>query len=241
MGLRDKARYLKMGLRNKANYLVQENEQSQTVDEIQIKDALDLNEMNLSIILNNIDKLILFFKQLNTLEKETISSGNLLNKEDLQGILKKILQNLLNIFGVKMASFLLKNRQENYIISESLGLNEESRAKFLLSNTNEFLKDLIENHNFIFLDNYKKNPDIMKNLSSLDLSASEFFLALPLVVSGKLFGILNILKIKDNVLTTSSEHEIKLFFIISMYLSKFLQFLLSSNSFQESELDLLLA
>ncbi|MDH4129134.1 MAG: hypothetical protein OEV44_10295 [Spirochaetota bacterium] len=206
-----------------------------------IKSALKWDQMNATIEnlkeSYNIDKINQFTKQINTLEKEVAKANKPLRDEDLKGIYKKILASLDHIFSIKIASILFKNQQGNYIISESIGLNEETMVKFLLSDTSEIFKDFFENHNPLILDQYRKIPEIVRGLSSIDLSSSDFFLILPLTVSNELFGIINILKMENKILTSSSINDIKLFSVISAYLSYFFKLLLKANSVKLNELE----
>ncbi len=154
---------------------------------------------------------------------ETKYHGSLpLADSDLTEILKAFFKEIGQLFGVEMASVLLEDENGHLAITESLGLSEDSKQKFVLTKNNESLGEFFNQSTPILLSNYLNNSEIIIGLSDIDMSAIHFFLLIPLEVSGHLFGAMNILKLKDKNISSTDQKEFYLFQIVSSYLSHLL-------------------
>ncbi len=137
------------------------------------------------------------------------------SSDELDEVLKLSLETVSTGFGVDIASICLYNHKNELVINHSVGLSDETEAKFKINDDEPFIKIVIESGEPENIADFKDNKFLMSLFSEDDKEKLEHFFIVPLVSSEQNLGILIIHKINREENTLISDKDKKLFALIA--------------------------
>ncbi len=114
------------------------------------------------------------------------------SSDELEEVLKLALETMSTGFGVECASICLYDEHENLTIAASIGLDQETKEKFVIPKENPTFELIMETGEPEVLTQFKSMGDIEMLFSETDFKKIDYFLSLPLISSEQKLGVLNI-------------------------------------------------